>query len=700
MWERLLLDILVTPPDKDSPGWGPPDGSVSVEVPPRTVPDDQCEDTDSYVISGLRLVILVLAAGSIVFLLRNDANTCHKYKVICFLALVLLYSGFTAVTGLDCDHDWAIAAASFGVGLFPLALDRLVLERVMVLGATLGWQRTVLCMRRAWQTLVITTACSILLLIMYFAHTGDGEAMLKPVLEVNLVMNSLFHIVFLSVAVRVLVDPVISLRAALRTLWGQERRGELSVFYSFGLKQLVAIVISLITGCLTVIIKFASASDRPIVEGLPGIAEDIACIGAAVALSLTIRNPKRKEAQDLMLEAERERKRKNARTRATYQPCEDLGWQGAVEELAYHGFTLEQFLIFFKEVLPELMPHYDPRVSTTTDVVRHAVIPGSQEDGCAYAAKMMRGIPTRPKTFVTHNWNNLFCDLLAAILADALRQPTFAIISHLLSNNLSEIECLLKPEDLAKTYWVCAFSVNQHISICGANPYKSTDSVTGLEHPVCPCKQPKFLNDTPPLRSDGKSVKCQMNKFDDVMTFLTATDDDFTQLVAADCAFTLFSRAWCVAELAEADNVGMQQKLQFHSYRAFDWAVPKLQNLRIQDMNASRPEDVHEILSKIPDVDGFNIRLHNLLFGDMGMFTLWNLEDCLQFNDELGVAARFAKTVAHVSDKDLPWYGDSWEPIQRISSSGCVAAKSAQAQDACQPIATDHGSSLSAIVSP
>merc|ERR1712176_1383250 len=108
---------------------------------------------------------------------------------------------------------------------------------------------------------------------------------------------------------------------------------------------------------------------------------------------------------------------------------------------------------------------------------------------------------------------------------------------------------------LDRTYWVCAFCVSQHDGICAANPFNDTDPVTGTVHPTCACSKPKAFNDTPPLRElDQKSIPCQMNKFSDMMAFISSTNSEFEQVVAIDPGFDLFSRAWCVDELWAASR--------------------------------------------------------------------------------------------------------------------------------------------------
>ena len=58
---------------------------------------------------------------------------------------------------------------------------------------------------------------------------------------------------------------------------------------------------------------------------------------------------------------------------------------------------------------------------------------------------------------------------------------------------------------------------------------------------------------------NGRSVECEMNKFDEMMAFLSYHDKSFAQVIAVDAGFELFSRAWCVSELAKAHSCGMKQ---------------------------------------------------------------------------------------------------------------------------------------------
>ena len=58
----------------------------------------------------------------------------------------------------------------------------------------------------------------------------------------------------------------------------------------------------------------------------------------------------------------------------------------------------------------------------------------------------------------------------------------------------------------------------------------------------------------------------------------------------------------------------MKQHLKLLNKRSLEEHAEQLHNLRIENMTASRPEDVVEILSGIPDKVEFNSQLQHLLF--------------------------------------------------------------------------------------
>ena len=60
----------------------------------------------------------------------------------------------------------------------------------------------------------------------------------------------------------------------------------------------------------------------------------------------------------------------------------------------------------------------------------------------------------------------------------------------------------------------------------------------------------------------GRSIGCEMNKFDDMMALLAASNANFSQVVAVDSQCGLFHRAWCVAELVQASQMQLVQHVK------------------------------------------------------------------------------------------------------------------------------------------
>ena len=83
-------------------------------------------------------------------------------------------------------------------------------------------------------------------------------------------------------------------------------------------------------------------------------------------------------------------------------------------------------------------------------------------------------------------------------------------------------------------------------------------------------------------------------------------------------------KAGSILELwsAQSSSLGLHQHLIIRSRDDLQGHDLKLRRLRIENMQASRQEDVDEILRKIQDVDGFNAKFQELLFdpGD-GLFS-------------------------------------------------------------------------------
>ncbi|CAE8718968.1 unnamed protein product [Polarella glacialis] len=309
-------------------------------------------------------------------------------------------------------------------------------------------------------------------------------------------------------------------------------------------------------------------------------------------------------------------------------------WEQKVAELAGRGFELDSLLDFAESLLDgRAMPDFDPHRSTTNDVVRKAVIPLSRvgDGGQALATVWNAGQVKQAQRMVTHNWDNVFLHLVAAIIVDGIGEDNTyeAVASQLLvAGGLDALrQKLCDSGSLTSTYWVCAFCVNQHASICGGfgpAPLEGTQEHATHERkkrdafghllPVCTCRQPKHFNSSP--------LECELNKFDDMMAYLSRTSV-LKQVVAVDASFALFSRAWCVAELVEADTSCIPQAVVIHSAESLDQHFDSLNSLDVRKCEASRLEDRDFILQKIPDIDKFNARLQWLIFGSEGLLKAW-----------------------------------------------------------------------------
>ena len=297
-------------------------------------------------------------------------------------------------------------------------------------------------------------------------------------------------------------------------------------------------------------------------------------------------------------------------------------WDEKTLELASRAISLRALLDFYGSLGSERMPHFDPAKHTTEDVVRQAIIPlscGSSHGDCA-AALVLMGDAYFPDRMVTHSWSNLFACLVAAVVADALDLPSYEKV--LRDNRLDQSELaalraeLYWKKKLDTKYWICCFSVNQHAGICSSTP--KMDPVTMTVPKPCPCQHPKYWSDTEPLR-DGQSVRCEMNKFDDMMSCLSASNQRVGQLIAVDTDFKLFTRAWCVAEIHRAQQMCMPQRMSIYSEANLKEHEGWLQGLKVETMKASNASDTQLILSKILDKERFNEELRSLIFDENGL---------------------------------------------------------------------------------
>mmetsp|Transcript_1252 Transcript_1252/g.2885 ORF Transcript_1252/g.2885 Transcript_1252/m.2885 type:complete len:688 (+) Transcript_1252:118-2181(+) len=535
-----------------------------------------------------------------------------------------------------------------------IMLDRIVLDRVEAVGGALAWDRTTRACQILWRIEIF--CCTVNMFSTAATCAADVTGSIHVYLWYRLYFFTGFswgmvRTAMCFIMVRVFLTPVLELRAAARSEKDERIRKENSTLLPIARIQLVVGFVNacLCAGSLTFCTVIAVTHYRRGIGHLFFAGECF--VNVLLVLVSSGISTQDQVAQKRAREAEELRKKKQRTSRQNYKPCADSGWQEAVENLALRGFTLEQLLTFYQR-LPDVMPHFVPGVHTTNDVVRQVIIPESAEKKCAYSQIMTGDTPTRPKRMVTHNWSNRFRDLVAAIVADALHQATFSLIAELLDQNMPALRQMLGQKALSTTYWVCAFCVNQHHSICSENHRQRKDPITRKVYDVCCCGSTKYLNDTPPLRTaDGKSLLCQMNKFSDMMAFLAAGDPDFAQVIAVDRDFGLFNRAWCVAELAEADKMGMQQHIKLVSNEALDGHRDDLQNLDVEQMQAARPEDVQEILAEIPDVPTFNAHLQSLLFGEIGLFALWASFDVVELAAEVGRVTSLTRARSRLSSE-------------------------------------------------
>jgi len=303
---------------------------------------------------------------------------------------------------------------------------------------------------------------------------------------------------------------------------------------------------------------------------------------------------------------------KRARQQASFSSSSDPRWQAQVQDLACRAITVEVLLDFYQGLGRDYMRGFNPDRHTTSDVVRQAIIPLSASAGSDMANVLMQGQRMLPAAMVSHTWRGRFRDLVAAVVANGLGEQEYGRIGNLLDSDVDLIKhWISRGCGLQRTYWICAFCVNQHKSICSPT-VQQTDSVTGALVPPCGCGCPKFLNTDAPCRADGSSIQCEMNKFGDMMAWLAAKDSSFTHVLALDLDLDLLQRAWCVAEAAESYIMGMSQYMKVSSLSNIRRKWAKVKMLRVEDMSASRPEDVAEILQRIPNKEEFNTQIQKL----------------------------------------------------------------------------------------
>ena len=147
------------------------------------------------------------------------------------------------------------------------------------------------------------------------------------------------------------------------------------------------------------------------------------------------------------------------------------------ERLANNGFTLRQLLDFWLE-------NANPRRSegtsfectgqinfktTTNEVVKTILIPQSAGKG-AYM-NVMKGGKHKADVLVSHWWGARFYDDILCIAQHATGLSGY-FLEFFVNNDLQHDEDALEElgvhsDVFEKTYWMCIFAVDEHISICG-----------------------------------------------------------------------------------------------------------------------------------------------------------------------------------------------------------------------------------------
>ncbi|OLP98862.1 hypothetical protein AK812_SmicGene18652 [Symbiodinium microadriaticum] len=351
-----------------------------------------------------------------------------------------------------------------------------------------------------------------------------------------------------------------------------------------------------------------------------------------------------------------------------------------VQELALRSIDLSELLDFYESLGGEgsRMPHFDPCWSTTHDVVRQAIIPASRQGsgGMSYAELLQQtghAANRMPDCMVTHSWSNLFLDLVAAVVADALGQEYDKVARCLRQGHVETLrQQLLTRGTLGNSYWFMG-------------SYKWGCKQAGEPLTFCDCREPKLANDDP---------DCEVNKFDAMMLWLQYKNPRLRQLVAVDRKFDVFSRSWCIAELMAAHGADIPQSVCLETSKPFDPTAEDLAiyehlvtslsnaqvNLSVANSLSSRPEDDKEmILQKVSSVREFDAALQMLIFGNRGKAYLFKFEWPMQHKFWLNISAFKQNMTLHMSfalsASDLPFLGNLVPLAQRLTGAlgGCVA---------------------------
>jgi hypothetical protein len=140
----------------------------------------------------------------------------------------------------------------------------------------------------------------------------------------------------------------------------------------------------------------------------------------------------------------------------------------------------------------------------------------------------------------------------------------------------------LGDEKLMMTYWICALSINQHTVAC--------DKCEPVEW-QCKCRVTKITS----------GPTSEIGAFDIMMRVLTACDPQFYQVVATDKRAIVVNRVWVVAEIAEAIEQRLRQKILPHFPLRLSGSElrHKLKVISLQACEATEARDRELVLNRI-----------------------------------------------------------------------------------------------------
>lgn len=348
----------------------------------------------------------------------------------------------------------------------------------------------------------------------------------------------------------------------------------------------------------------------------------------------------RKEDVDEILSKIDDQERFNQEVKTLFSDPEDgilaNPFAHKARELAGRSIELDNLLQFYSSLGKTMMPHYHARLSTTNDVVRQAIIPGSvihpgdaepasfqvlpllnkmvgalisvepsaegkRLFGAAYSTMLKPWGGNLACCYVSHTWCMPFAMLIARIAAHALNLSTFNRVFELLCEREGVHEVVLEVMSHkagSRTYWFDPLCINHHTGTCSHN-FHYRDRVTGEVHPVCVCGNRKVFIATPDVAPGlGVADLCEMNKTEEVLRILHAKVSSFRCIFVVDSGY--LSRAWCIQEIVFSRQIGIAVEGMVKDYNGerLQWV-----DFDVRELVGIRREDVEYVLSRVPDMD-------------------------------------------------------------------------------------------------